>query len=126
MGKYCFMRVIRKYSISLLIMCVLAILMLLAVSVLAYIYKWQADKALAGITSTYILTGLIGGLVLKRMSEAKDIGKKLLEGILLGSGFMMLLVLVSMFVTDNSFEISGRFLMIWMLMNGSTGLGRIL
>lgn len=120
------MQVIKKYIIPIVIMSVVSIFMLLAVSVLAYIYKWQADKALIGITGTYILAGLAGGLGLRRASLTKDMSKKLLEGILLGSSFMVLLLLASVFVTDISPEISGRFLLIWMLITGSASLGRIL
>lgn len=120
------MRNMKKYIIPILIMSVVSILMLLAVSVLAYIYKWQADKALIGITGTYILAGLAGGLGLRRVSFTKDMGKKLLEGILLGSSFMILSVVASVFITDISPEVSGRFLLIWMLITGSASLGRIL
>lgn len=105
---------------------VVAIIMLLAVSTLAYIYKWQADKALIGITGTYILAGVAGGLGLKRTSLTKDVGKKMFESFFLGTLFMVLLVLLSLLVTDNGFQLSGRFLLIWMLLTGSVSLGRIL
>lgn len=120
------MRNMKKYIIPILIMSVVSILMLLAVSVLAYIYKWQADKALIGITGTYILAGLAGGLGLRRVSSIKDMSRKLLESILLGIIFMVLLIIFSLIMTDNAFQISGRFLLIWMLITGSASLGRIL
>ena len=126
LGKCCHMHTIKKYIISLVIMCLVSILMLMVVSLLAYVYKWQADKALIGITVTYILAGFLGGFGLKRMSETKDMTKKLVEGILLGVFFMMLLLLFSIIFTDNEFEISSRLLLIWMLLTGSTSLGRIL
>ena len=120
------MQIMKKYSIPLIIMCIVSILMLLAVSLLAYLYKWQADKALIGITVTYILAGTAGGAGLKKSSVTKDIGKKLLEGILLGSIFMIFLIGLSFVITDNVFQISGRFLVIWMLIMGSASIGRIL
>lgn len=120
------MRIITKWIVPLFVMTVVSMLMLIGVSMLAYIYKWYADKALLGITLTYIIAGFVGGRVLKRLSEVKDMNKKLLESILLGVLAMALLVLFSLLVTDNAFGISSRFLMIWMLITGSASLGRIL
>lgn len=120
------MQFVKKYIIPLIIMSLVSILMLLVVSLLAYLYKWQADKALIGITVTYILAGMAGGAGLKKSSVTKDIGKKLFEGILLGTIFMILLIVISFVITNNGFQISGRFLMIWMLIIGSASIGRIL
>lgn len=120
------MRMMRQIAVSLVTMGVVSLLMLLGLSVLSYIYKWQADKALVGITLTYIVAGFAGGKVIRRLSEELDMGKRLVEGILLGSAFMVLLILISLLATENSFGISGRFLMIWMLLVGSVCLGRIL
>lgn len=120
------MRTLTKWIVPLFVMAVVSMLMLISVSVLAYIYKWYADKALLGVTLTYIIAGFVGGRVLKRLSEVKDMNKKLLESIFLGVLAMALLVLFSLLVTDNAFGISSRFLMIWMLITGSASLGRIL
>ena len=116
----------RQILLSLISMTIVAILMLLIISVLSYIYKWQADKALVGITLTYIVTGFIGGWTFKRKAQEVDGAKKLIEGICLGSMFMFLLIGSSVVFTENSFGISGRFFMIWMLLVGSSCLGRIL
>ena len=120
------MRIITKWIVPLFVMTVVSMLMLIGVSMLAYIYKWYADKALLGITLTYIIAGFVGGRVLKRLSEVKDMNKKLLESILLGVLEMALLVVLSLLVTENEFGISSRFLMIWILITGSASLGRIL
>lgn len=120
------MRTLTKWIVPLFVMTVISMLMLIGVSMLAYIYKWYADKALIGITLTYIVAGFIGGKVLNRLSEVKDMNKKLLESILLSVLAMALLVLFSLLVTENEFGISSRFLMIWMLITGSASLGRIL
>ena len=120
------MRIVKKMMIPLLIMVLVAVIMLIGLSVLTYIYKWQADKALMGITITYIVAGFIGGMGQRRLSDTKDMSKKLLEGIFLGLIFIGLLVVVSLLVTDHGWKFSSRFLMIWMLITGSACLGRIL
>ncbi len=111
---------------SIFIMSFVSVLMLLVLSVLTYALKWKADAALIGITLTYILTGFVGGKVKKRMSYEMNMLKKLFEGFVIGTIFMLLLVLLSVVVTDSSFVISERFFMIWMLITGSAALGRIL
>lgn len=121
------MRKIRNILIAIIIMFITSALSLLIVSMLSYTYKWQADKALIGITITYIVTGFIGGLMQRiRNKEQKSMGRKMLDGIVLSCMFMGVLVLLSVFVAQNPLEISSRFLMIWMLLMGSTCLGRIL
>ncbi len=122
-----FMRKLRNYIITILIMAIVSLLCLVILSIFTYNYKWQADKALIGITYTYILTGLVGGLSQKILcKESKSMGRKMLEGMIFSSLFMGGLVVLSIFQAGNPFEISSRFLMIWMLLMGSTCLGRIL
>lgn len=116
----------KQMVIPLLSMSFMSALFLLGLSVLAYILKWQADIVLVGITFTYITIGFIGGKVRKRFSYETNIGKKLMEGIMLGTIFMLLLVVLSLFVMDIPFSFTTRFLMIWMLIVGSTALGRVL
>lgn len=121
------MRKIRNLIITIIIMSIVSIISLLAVSVLAYQYKWQADKALIGITVTYIITGLVGGLTQKMMNkEEKNMGRKMLGAILVSCIFMGILLFFSIVAIQQPFSISSRFLMIWMLLVGSTCLGRIL
>lgn len=122
-----FMRKIRNLIIIIIIMSCISILSLGILSVLSYIYKWQADKALVGITFTYILAGFVGGLGQKIINrEEKTMGRKMLGGILLSTLFMAILVIASIFLIQNPFMLSSRFLMIWMVLMGSTCLGRIL
>lgn len=126
------MRKVKGIVISIIIMVIVSGISLLIVSAFSYLYKWQADKALVGITVTYILAGYFGGLSLKRqnrkngISGQMSIAKKMVEAILLGTIFMLLLILLSVFVVQNSFMISSRMLMIWMLLVGSSCLGGIL
>lgn len=122
-----FMRRIKKILAPLIVMIIISLVCLVIVSLLTYIFKWQADKALIGITVTYILTGLVGGFVQKRqIQDEKSMGQKMLEAIFLSSVFIMILVMVSIFVVQIPFELSSRFFMIFMLFVGSTCLGRIL
>ena len=119
-------RIWKQIVIPIAIMILTALILLLLVSLLSYIYKWQADKALVGITITYIVAGFAGGIAKKKLSDETDITKRLIEGIVLGSLFMLLLIGSSILFTENSFAVSGRFVMIWMLLVGSSCLGRIL
>ena len=121
------MRKIRNYFITIVIMSIVSVLMLLFVSILSYTYKWQADKALIGITITYIVTGFCGGLSQKIMNkDTYSMGKKMLEAIVMSSLFMGILIVLSVYFVQNPLEVTSRFLMIWMLLMGSTCLGRIL
>ena len=114
-------------AIIIIIMSIVSVLSLFVISMLSYTYEWQADKALIGITFTYIATGFIGGLLLKIIDkELKSMGRKMLEGIMISTIFMGGLVLLSVYIVENPFEMTSRFLMIWMLLMGSTCLGRIL
>ena len=121
-----------KWMIAVVVMAVVAMICLLITSGFTYIYKWQADKALVGITVTYILTGFVGGFVQRFLkkeagsSGVYSIGQKMLDGICVGGIFLFCMILVSVFVIQNPFVISSHFLMIGMLLIGSTCLGRIL
>lgn len=124
---------IKKYSIAIGAMIGMTLVSLLIVSTLTYLFKWQADKAMIGIIVTYILVGLAGGFVFKRVrkkqnAEERRVGvlQKALEVFSLSSVFMLLMIVLSTFVLQNPLEISGRLLMIWGLMTSSCFLGRIL
>ncbi|MBR2046784.1 MAG: DUF3792 family protein [Agathobacter sp.] len=120
------MRKIRNMIIALVLMIICSLVCLLIVSIFAYNYKWQADKALVGITITYILAGFAGGLALRFLEKSeKGIGQKMLEGILLASFFMGILFIGSVCLIQNPMVITSRFLMIWMLLVGSTCLGQV-
>lgn len=121
------MKKIKNQFITLIIMTLISLISLLAVSTLTFIYKWQADKALIGITLTYILTGFCGGLFLKWKNKGQlSMGRKMLEAFFISAIFMAILVIVSISVLGNPFAVSSRFLIICMLLIGSTCLGRIL
>ena len=81
---------VKKYIISLGIMMLVAIVSLLIVSTLTYIFKWQEDKATIGIVVTYILTGVAGGFSIA-YAEKKETWKTVLEILLVYVIFIMLL-----------------------------------
>ncbi|MBQ8519395.1 MAG: hypothetical protein IJ455_07345 [Agathobacter sp.] len=126
------MRKIRGFVIAIIIMLIVSVMSLLVVTVLTYLFKWQADKAMIGIIVTYILAGFAGGMSLKWVAPKEYHGektmgrKKGLEAWILANSFMLILLCVSIFVAQSPFEFSGRFLMIWSLLISSTFLGRIL
>ena len=116
----------KKILIPLSLMSVYSIILLFVLSVFSYIFKWKADTALVGITIIYIVVGFLGGCSRKHFSYATGVFKKLLEGALIGTMFMVLLMMVSFFVIGNEIVFSSRFFLIWMLVVGSVSLGRIL
>jgi hypothetical protein len=122
---------VKKYAIAMGIMLVTSVVALLLVSTFAYVFKWQADKAMVGIIVTYILVGFAGGFGM-RWGEKKEDGKinshgikkNVIETLLLSSMFMLFLLVVSIMRFQNVFMFSRRFLMIWGLMASSAFLGR--
>lgn len=126
------MRKIRSFVIAIISMLLVSLIALLVVSTLTYLFKWQADKAMVGIITTYILAGLAGGFCMKRIEKKQysnpkiGIGRKTIEALVLSNIFFLLIFVLSVFVLQNSFEISNRSLMIWGLLVSSTFLGRIL
>ena len=135
------MKKITNILIGILSMGGTSLLALLIISLLTYGWKWQADKAMLGITFTYIIAGFAGGLSMKWMpriwkrwhtdrilTEEGNIGVggKMLESLLAGTIFMLILMMLSAFFAVNEIQITSRFFLIWMLLAGSTALGRIL
>lgn len=126
------MRKIRSFVIAIISMLLVSLIALLVVSTLTYLFKWQADKAMVGIIATYILAGLAGGFCMKHIEKKQfsnpkiGIGRKTIETLVLSNIFLLLIFVLSVFVLQNSFEISNRSLMIWGLLVSSTFLGRIL
>ena len=121
------MRKIINIIVTLLVMVVVSLICLLVVSAFSYFYKWQADKALVGITITYIFAGFIGGITQKFLDKSeRNMGKKMLEAILISSIFIGMILGISAIVLQQPLMISSRFLSIYMLLAGSTCMGRIL
>lgn len=128
-------------ALSIMIMMLVSVASLLIISLLTYLLKWKADTAMTGITLTYILTGFSGGLFGKwygkrqyrRTKDAVLVQQmplkmrwKIAEGMILGTVFMLLLVVLSLFYHGNTFAVSERVVIIWLLLAGSASLGRII
>ena len=120
MGKF------KSFLIVMIIMFLSSMIFLLVTGVLTYVLKWQADKAMIGIIFSYIFTGFMGGRAKCYFSTNQNMAVKLLEGIVLATLFMLFLMGLSLALLGNDIFISGRVLMIWMLIVGSACLGRIL
>ena len=121
------MKKVKQIIFLIFIMLVMSFICLGILSVLTYEYKWQADKALVGITLTYILVGFIGGMLQRIMNkETKTMGGKMREAILLSAIFLAILVGISTVFLQTPFAISSRIFMICILLTGSTCLGRVM
>jgi len=120
------MRRIKKSFLLLLVMSGFSFGMLLALSALTYMFKWKAEEVLIGITGTYIMTGFVGGIIAKLMSYETHMGKKLIEGCLAGTLFMVLLLGLSFLFMGSEATFGRNFLLIWTLIAGSAALGRLL
>lgn len=117
---------IKKYLIAIGMMIVASVVMLFVVSMLAYWFKWQADKAMIGIIGTYILVGCVGGLTLNKVEKNKGgnskrigIGKQIIETLILSLMFIASLILCSCVGFQIPFELSNRFVLIWSLITCS-------
>lgn len=127
------MNKIKKYIAAIFIMLLTTIAMLFIVTTFTYAFKWQAEKAMIGIVVTYIFAGLAGGICL-RCSLKKEyvppqknkIAKKAFEALILSTIYLVFLLTISVFGLQISFEFSGRFFMIWILLFGATFFGRVL
>ena len=71
--------------ITLIFMSVITILFLVIISFLAYKLKWQSSMAMYGITFTYILSGLLGGILFGWLGGRRNVAMAFLFGIVLAS-----------------------------------------
>lgn len=122
----------RKYVMVLGSMVVVSIVGLLVVSLLTYLFKWQADKAMIGIIVTYILVGIAGGVTFGKLDKKEGIlnekkrGKKIIQAGILTSVYLIFLIVGSVFLFENTLEFSKQTLLIMFLELGSVYMGRIL
>lgn len=107
---------VKKYAISLSVMIVVSIVSIVIVSTLTYLLKWQADKAMIGIIVTYVVTGFSGGV-------CHGGKRKILSALLMGTIFVLLLAALAYLGFQIPFELSKRFLLIWLLIVCSTFVG---
>ena len=107
---------VKKYVVSLFVMMIVSIVLLVIVSTLTYLLKWQADKAMIGIIVTYIFVAFSGGISIKGK-------RKILSAVMLGTLYVLLLVGVAYMGFQIPFTFSKRFLLIWLLVVCSTYVG---
>lgn len=117
--------------ITILFMCVITILSIFVVSLCAFHWKWQADVAMQGITGTYIITGLSGGLLygwLLRGRCIKKIGilKALFYGIVFSCTYWGIPGGIAMLLVKEHISDMGRFGVSWGMMMGSVTAGILL
>lgn len=91
------MNKIMKYIIAISIMLITSVISLLVLSILTYLFKWQADIATIGIIITYVLAGLSGGFILRKI-EKKSLWKTVLDTLIASVLFLVLLRVVSFVV----------------------------
>ena len=118
-----------NHVITILLMALISILSLLVLSILTYLFKWQAPQAMIGIILTYILAGFGGGLLSKPSSDP-DNNRQLqhiaIDSIVRGSGYMLLLALISLFIAEPTHINMPRLLAIWLLIVAGYAIGEIL
>ena len=105
---------VKKYCIAIGVMLVVSIVSLLVLSTLTYLFKWQADKAMIGIIVTYVLAGFAGGICLRNEIQIGD-RRRLIEALIIGTAYMLLLLLLSCFIFQIPFRFSIQLIMIWLL-----------
>lgn len=115
------MKKIKSYFYALIVMLMVSVICLWIVSMLAYNYKWQADKAMIGILVVYSLAGVTGGVWHKRMTKGTIMG-----AMLLGSLYIMLLLVASILIFENSLSFSVQFIRVYCLVICSIFMGRML
>ena len=119
-------REFRFFLEALMVMGVVTILLLISVSSLTYYLGWRADKAMQGITYTYILTGLSGGIWFGCRSKKRGLAKALLYGIILVSLYWGILGGGIMFFMGETIQDIGRFAIVWGLMTLSFCVGELI
>ncbi|MGN1157832.1 MAG: TIGR04086 family membrane protein [Agathobacter sp.] len=117
------MKNIKHILLSILVMMLTSLVTLCLLSLLIYLFKWQAPLAMKGITLTYILSGLSGGILYGGVSGRLELRDRLIRGVTLGTDYMLLLLLLSLMVTGNMNWDMTRLLMIWVLLSCSSVLG---
>ena len=110
---------VKRYLIAISIMLLTSVVFLFVLSILTYMFKWQADKAMIGIIVTYILAGVVGGVCIKTERRVRT-------AVGLGTIFLAILVLCSSIGFQIPFEFSGRLILIWLLIISSSFIGQCL
>ena len=124
---------VKNILLYLILMGIVSFASLLLLGVLTYTLTWKAPQAMIGITLTYILSGLAGG-ILSGVLDRKGSGVAGLEaksefcgraayGFLLGTAYMVILIAASTMFTENGRWDFIRLIMLWVLLSCSSVLG---
>lgn len=115
---------IKSFLLSLFTMGMVSVLSLLLLSALTYIYKWQASQAMAGIILTYIVAGILGGVVYGVLKHGcPSLRERIVEGGILGGIYVGLLFVLAIAVSDGAPLEYNRWLSIVLLVVCSTIFG---
>lgn len=125
---------IKTILLSLTVMGIVSIVTLVVLGVLTYILKWQASEAMAGIIFAYIISGLVGGMmqgILNRraafnLKNSLEVRGRVAGGLLLGTGYMFILLILSIVFTQNMDWDITRLIVLWILLVCSSVLGSFL
>lgn len=125
---------IKSIILSLIIMGIVSIVTLVVLGVLTYTLKWKAPEAMMGITFTYIISGLVGGMMqglLNRRAgsipeNSPELRERIISGLLLGTGYMFILLILSIVFTQNMDWDITRLIVLWILLVCSSVLGSFL
>ena len=125
---------IKSIILSLIIMGIVSIVTLVVLGALTYTLKWQAPEAMVGITFTYIISGLVGGMmqgVLNRrvasiLENSLELRERIISGLLLGTSYMFILLILSIVFTQNTNWDFTRLIVLWILLVCSSVLGSFL
>lgn len=112
---------VKNYVISLILMGVVSLLWLLGLSLFTYVCKWQAEQTMIGIMSAYVLSGFLGGMTEGKLQKADT--ARIKRGFLLGTGYMLCLLLLSLWVLKEVRWDLLRLVMIWIMLVSSSILG---
>ena len=156
--------VLKTILISLIVMGIASVILLLGLGVFTYIFKWQAAQSIVGITLTYIISGLIGGMIqgvfsrgttcnvenvkisrkvsnmksvkLQKAASSKSVAsnlenslelrERITSGLLLGTSYMLILLILSIVFAQNANWDITRVIVIWILLVCSSVLGGFL
>ena len=130
---FLFMKV-KNMMISLIFMGVLTVILLVIIGIGAYYLKFEADIAMLLITVVYIFVGASGGVAhafleriqMKRSVFGPNLLQTILGGVVLGSAYMLILLICAFLMVKTTIDDWLRFVILWLMVCGSCLLGKIL
>ena len=125
---------VKNMMISLIFMGVLTVILLVIIGIGAYYLKFEADIAMLLITVVYIFVGASGGVAhafleriqMKRSVFGPNLLQTILGGVVLGSAYMLILLICAFLMVKTTIDDWLRFVILWLMVCGSCLLGKIL